>query len=569
MRGLLVFVVLCVLCSTSLKAQKNAVYLQLVGVDEAELKMNLVERFSNLEIAKKRLANKISTLRQSGYWEANLDSLYSGGDTLKAILHLGAKYNWENHEIFVDDSNYRAEIVVRGGQEWNNFNNSVQELVSYFGNHGYPFAQLVIERLSITDRVLAGKWVLVKGDFVSWDSIAVKGTLKVNRKVLQKYLGVKPGKMYKESVSLQISKRLNNLKYAREIKPSEIEFNQSKAKLYTYLEKRAANQFDGIIGFQQNKSKNLEVTGEVNLGLNNVFLAGEEIGLKWKKVEAESQNLAVKFTLPYLFGTSLGSELDFKLRKQDSTYLNTSFRVGIRVLQSGNNNLKLFWDRRSSSLVSTKHLEGATVLPSFADSKNNLWGIGGAFNTLDYLYNPMQGWKLRGNVGVGKHVIAKNRNLKEELYNGIDLEGVVLDASWHVEYNYPLGQKFSMRMLTKGGVVEASNLFANDLLRLGGLSTLRGFDEDFFRVNYFNVLSGEIRFIPERNTSFYMFWDGAYYKRDILEEEFSDQPWGVGFGLNFATRSGIFTLNYALGKQRNQDLDFQNAKIHFGYITRF
>jgi hypothetical protein len=44
---------------------------------------------------------------------------------------------------------------------------------------------------------------------------------------------------------------------------------------------------------------------------------------------------------------------------------------------------------------------------------------------------------------------------------------------------------------------------------------------------------------------------------------------GVGAGINFATKVGVFGVSVALGKNRNIPFDFQTAKIHFGYQSVF
>ena len=49
----------------------------------------------------------------------------------------------------------------------------------------------------------------------------------------------------------------------------------------------------------------------------------------------------------------------------------------------------------------------------------------------------------------------------------------------------------------------------------------------------------------------------------------SDFPFGIGAGINFETKAGIFGLNYALGSQNNNPLSIKNAKIHFGYVNYF
>jgi hypothetical protein len=49
----------------------------------------------------------------------------------------------------------------------------------------------------------------------------------------------------------------------------------------------------------------------------------------------------------------------------------------------------------------------------------------------------------------------------------------------------------------------------------------------------------------------------------------ADYPLGFGAGINMQTRAGIFSLNYALGKQFDNPINVGNAKIHIGYINRF
>jgi hypothetical protein len=48
-----------------------------------------------------------------------------------------------------------------------------------------------------------------------------------------------------------------------------------------------------------------------------------------------------------------------------------------------------------------------------------------------------------------------------------------------------------------------------------------------------------------------------------------DRPFGFGVGFSVDTRAGIFTINYALGKQFDNPILFKSAKIHFGITAVF
>ncbi|WP_127344113.1 BamA/TamA family outer membrane protein [Ancylomarina longa] len=535
------------------------------------------ERFTNEETALKRLENRISRLKESAYIEANVDSLYRKKDSIFALIHIGPKYKWGSYSYFNMDQvsgllNQRNTFSsMKNGFKMVDVNPNHRAIIQKLSEKGYPFARIEVQQFNIEDKVFNATWKIIPSRYIVWDSVVVKGDNRITKKYLQKYLGINPGKAFSEQDLRRVSGKINALSFVQSLKAPEIEFDKGKARLYTYLDKRPANQFDGIMGIQSNPEKNgkIALTGEINLLLVNSFSAGESIHLNWQKFETESQNLALGLSYPFLIANSVGIDVDFSLQKQDTTYITTKLNFGMRLFQSGRNHLKLFWTSKASHLVATNHFINASQLPDFADVNTNLLGVAYHFENLDYNFNPRKGWNVNFNIAIGKHKIKRNNNLPQHFYEGIPFKQSMLNAGWKWEYNIPLFSKFSYRIKNQGGILSASDLFLNDLFKLGGISNLRGFNEDSFRASKYTVLTSEIRFIPEKNTSLYLFWDGAYYKNELNTDRSVDYPWGIGFGINFGTKSGIFSLNYALGSQNGQNLDFQNAKIHFGMISRF
>ena len=66
-----------------------------------------------------------------------------------------------------------------------------------------------------------------------------------------------------------------------------------------------------------------------------------------------------------------------------------------------------------------------------------------------------------------------------------------------------------------------------------------------------------------------MFVDGAYYESDAVENFVADRPYSFGAGMSFETKAGIFSINYAVGKQFDNPILFSAAKVHFGFINFF
>lgn len=544
-------------------------------IEYKELFRDSGEKFASKDLALAYLHNKILKFRQDAYLEANVDSIRISKDTINAFVHLGEVYKLvevkfiEPKHILTRHSNSGSVNLKKKNNGFSDLKKIKDDILFRLGNKAYPFAQIDVEELQIKNKKINGTWSVKTHDEIKWDSIVIKGTSKVKTKFLQRYLGIFPNKLYQEKQSASVSEKLNNLNFAKEIKPSEIEFSKGKAQLYTYLQKNPANQFDGIIGFQSNKTDHkVELTGEVKLVLENTFFAGERIHFSWQKLKEKSQDLSLGFVYPYLF-SSMGIDVDLAIQKLDSTYISTAFNTGIRFSQVGKNYLKLYVAFNSSSLLSSQHLKNSTVLPDYADVKSQLFGFSYHFENLDYSFNPRKGWDVNFSIAAGNHRLKKNSNIPEELYENVDLASKMMSSQWLLEYNIALSKKMSFRVRNKGGIKKSHDLFQNDLFRIGGLSSIRGFNEEAFIASGYSVVSSELRFLPQENSSFYLFYDAGYYRNSYLSEKNEDYPWGVGFGLNFASKSGIFTLNYAIGKQKNSRMDLKEAKIHFGFVNRF
>ena len=61
----------------------------------------------------------------------------------------------------------------------------------------------------------------------------------------------------------------------------------------------------------------------------------------------------------------------------------------------------------------------------------------------------------------------------------------------------------------------------------------------------------------------------GWIEKKLTHEYLNDIPYGLGAGINFETKPGIFSISYALGSQQNNPLLFKTAKIHFGFINFF
>src|SRR5690606_17463169 len=107
----------------------------------------------------------------------------------------------------------------------------------------------------------------------------------------------------------------------------------------------------------------------------------------------------------------------------------------------------------------------------------------------------------------------------------------------------------------------------NELYRIGGFESIRGFNEESIYASTYGITSLEYRFVP--NEGFYISAFGDYGFIENKTVEISENLLGVGVGFSFLTQLGVFNLSYAVGKQSDTSFDFKNSKVHFGIVTRF
>ena len=111
-------------------------------------------------------------------------------------------------------------------------------------------------------------------------------------------------------------------------------------------------------------------------------------------------------------------------------------------------------------------------------------------------------------------------------------------------------------------------LFTNELYRIGGLKTLRGFNEQSIYASSYGIGTLEYRYMIGSYDYLTLFSDVAYVENNSANFT-STLFTGIGAGINFQTRGGIFSLFFALGKDDQNPFDFRTSKIHFGYVNRF
>jgi outer membrane protein assembly factor BamA len=558
-------------------AQKNY-SLEIKSVDSPDVlkKIPYKKQFISKASRDKELQNVLFTCYDNAFLTASFDSLITDSLSLRAYLNVGTQYKWAYlkkgnvDEGVLSEIGFREKLYSNKPVSFKNVKRVQEKLITYYENNGYPFASVKLDSIVITKGIIAAQLKLTKNAEIIIDSIVIKGNAKIIPVYIYNYLGIKPGSLYNEAQLKKVNTRIAELPFIRSTKPASVTFSDKFNKLILSLEKKRASQFDGIVGIlPDNVTGKILFTGDVRLKLQNGLGRGELIDLNWRKLQSLTQDLKVRLVYPFILRTPFGLDYNFKLYKKDTTFLDVNQNIGVQYLLIGGNYVKVFYNNKTSTLLSTKGLEYLTTLPANADVSTNMYGLGLKYEKLDYRLNPRKGFTVLMNASAGTKKIRKNSKLNPIVYEKLRLSSALYNGDFEGAVFLPIANRSALKIGAQAAFIYGETTFQNELSRIGGLKTLRGFDEESIYASSFSILTLEYRFILEQNSYLYVFGDGAWYENNEVSRYVQDTPFGFGAGISFETKAGIFSINYALGKQFSNPIELRSGKIHFGIVNYF
>jgi outer membrane protein assembly factor BamA len=570
---------LSLFCTDASFGQKNnAVYLQIHSAVETKGLIKYESEHSDSLAIVSELKGVLNQLQGKSYMAATYDSIVWSVNSVNAYLYVGKPLQWASlstgnvDEEAVNRSGFRERLYTQRHFNPQQLQRLFRKIIVFYENNGYPFAMIALDSVQYHNEGIQAVLRLTKHQQFVVDTVKIFGNTKVAPAYLYNYLGVHPGEVYNENNVKKIGQRIQELAFVKAVKPYNVAFTKTETVVNLYLDKRNANRFDGIIGLLPNEDDSkIEITGDLKLKLQNSFNRGEQIDFNWRRLVNKSQDLKLKFNYPYIFNTLFGVDFDFKLYRRDTLFIDLQTKYGVQYAWRANNYLKAYVNNRNANLLSTKAYENTTVLPPYADIRAQLYGMEVKLEKLNYRLNPKRGYALLLSAETGTKKIKRNNALNPEIYEGLQLNSSLYNLMGQAGVYFPLSKLMVIHLGNQSGYTFNANAFENELFRIGGLNILRGFDEESILASFYAVNTFEYRILLEQNSYWYLFFDGAYYenKNVTLSQKITDTPFGFGTGITFQTKSGIFSLNYALGKQFNNPILFRSSKVHFGFVNYF
>lgn len=570
--------------------------LQLKGVDKTESFLKdsakIQTKFSSRDACMQYVSSIPKMLNSKGFPYASVDSIAYDSLSAYCLIYMGEpmRYTYLN-TTSIDPAIVQYANLNRPAKkplDFQQFGKLQETILTYLENNGYPFASVSMDSIRFQSDTLQALLKIEKGPLYKIDSIRNEGSASISQAFLQQYLGIKNGSIYRKERLQSVSGKILELPFLFEKRPWNLTLLGTGSILNVYLDTKKSSEVNVIVGLlpanEQLASNTMLITGDANINLRNALGGGETIGLNWQQIQVKSPRLNVAFTKPYLFGSPFGLNFNFDLLKKDSSYVNIGILIGAAYALSARQTGSVFLQRLTTNLltVDTFTVKSSRRLPPEADMSSVNVGVNYEVLSTDYRFNPRSGNEFFISTSTGTKTIRKNNVIVKlqdpgdpsfsygTLYDTFQLKSYQFRVRLRAAHYIKLGRAATFKTAINGGWFESPNIFRNELFQIGGYKLLRGFDEESIFASRYGVLTGEYRYLIGQNSFLSAFADyGVTGNSQQQAKSLSNNFLGLGIGMAFETKAGIFNINYAVGKRDAEKINLRQSKIHLGFATYF
>lgn len=548
------------LATASINAQ--SLYLKAEGNTEIETKiidsLNYQKQFDDYSSLALEADSIKDQLMEFGYLESAFIGLKKQNDTLY-VASYSLNHQYKTIRIYFDDSVDRNLLKLVSTNikdtyfelDIKNLEETLKLLNTEISSQGDPFSTLQLSQIKKADiNTLYANLIITEQTQRTIDTIIIKGYDKFPKSFVKHYLKIKRKQPFNLKTIQEKTSELENLQFANQIKEPEVLFTKDSTLLYIYTEKQKSNAFDGFLGFGTNTETNkIQFNGYLNLNLVNNLNYGESFKLLYKSDENEQKTFDVKANLPYLFGSPIGVALGLNIFKRDSTFVTVTQNARLNYQINPKNSVSV----GINSTTSTNLLDTSTLFIN--NFKSTLY-------TLNYLHVKPQHYDRLFPInflfdittGIGSRSFEDTK----EPQSKFELKTFKI---------FNLNQKNSIYINIDGSTLNSNTYLENELLRFGGINSIRGFEENSLTANLFTVLNTEYRYRVSNSLYLHSVIDAAYFENKI--SSLKSKLFGFGFGFGLLTKAGLFKFNYTSGKSENQPFKLSDSKIHISLTATF
>ncbi|MBS4014549.1 MAG: hypothetical protein KGZ97_12480 [Bacteroidetes bacterium] len=510
-------------------------------------------------------------LAEKGYLKAVIDSTIIYGNNTFVYINIGNKHFFKAKNIEEISRSFpevfKKNKSLNQAYEYSKLGYFESEIIKNLENNGFPLASIYKENISFLGDTIIFTWNINKGNRFTISEIKLLGDVNLMPSYIKGLTRLKTGMPYSEILINNAGNKLSDLEFANLSNTPGIKFTPSGSEIEFPLQSIKANRFDGIAGLitlpDEINNKKYRISGQLNLFLINSLSYGEHIEIKWMAPGEGSQQLNLSGEFLYILGTPIKTGYSLYINKQDTSFILVKHRPSLAFAGYKNFDFSAFAVFESNELFQQPAIFASQNIFS-ANYKKNLYGIEFGMKSGKVNHTLNEGWLFKSSLATGSRIVEKNNSQIQ-----IPEKTTQIISESIFRYNIPVLNRSLIAATIIANIQSGKIFLDNELYRIGGFSSLKGFDENVIKCSSFGIIEAEYRFYLAKESYLNLLANAAWIENYSNIGYYNNFPIGIAAGLHFKTKPGIISVYYALGKLQEDNFRFNNAKIHIGFTSIF
>lgn len=494
-----------------------------------------------------------------GYFSSELIAVNSTIDTLRAVFNKSDRFKWSDHPIkWIPNIQYDAQNcnLVDRPYTATNLEDCMDAYAKILVQSGYLSLSIVVDTLRIDyiRSIVSADVSITVGEIARLTDVTWDGLSKTGSKWLETTTGIKAGLALDEPNVRRITNRLYQTKLFETISKPEIYLNGDEWGLLISVKERPLTFFELLVGYVPDQSGKAVVAGTGQLHVRNAGFDGTDLTIDFNRQSSKVGKLLVDLDQNVLLGYPIGMSSSFSLIRQDTLWQNRIATLGI------------WWDVHHNLRVHTALNRDISTSSSSDRGSADLWGtfgqMGITLDTRNDVDNSSAGLFVDIMAELGRQLVEPTL---DERYNH-SRKRLMGNVDVHIPITL---RNMVIPSFTSGTIISRRVPFNNDLWRIGGTKSLRGYREDQFFARSYLWGTLEYRFLLDPHSYLFVFGSsGLLWLPQIETNTGATERYKVGsfgFGLAYRTNLGLLSFTYA----KSPEDPFSNAKVHVGISSGF
>ena len=474
------------------------------------------------------------------------------------------------------ETEIRDELGLKQGRLFTQvaLERGIDRLQTLYSEHGYPKVEIAPQdfQLSPTTGTVDFKLNIREGTQVRIGEVKVSGLEKTKTKVVLREIRVKPDQNFDQRDIDTSYHRLRNLGYFYQVNPNVLEAGDTEDRInfHARVTEAKTGQLSGVIGYAPPDSEAdaaPQLTGVFEARETNLLGTGRQFNFYWKS--GLLKILRLGYAEPWILGKPLTIGIEYGQLKQQRT--NTASLTPETVSEERSSNLSattnfgrvfegtMTLGYKQINVPNSATLPPTTVPPRNIQSQPSLFSEPSPTppTETDMYSGTKYSVTLRLTRDTRDYFLNPTRGRRDSIAFEVSRSDFRLRKAWlSLQQYFPTWRKQTIAVELHGAAAWgftaqlASRSYAGipptELFYLGGATTLRGYDEDWFsgpRRVYANL---EYRFLVGPDSQIFVFTDLGSVTLIEKPSVFDKLRVGYGFGARLESRGGILRINYGL-----------------------